>query len=301
MQREHPVLVIYGPTASGKSALAMRVAACRPAVIINADAMQCYDGLRILTARPSEAEEAQYAHALYGVWQPHQHGNVAQWIGAVVPIIRQCWAEGKLPVLVGGTGMYLKSLMEGLSDVPAIDDAVRTGLNAMTAAERYAALQRDDAVMAARLKPGDTQRIFRALEVMRATGQSLSVWQARGATPVLPEAQFYPVVVDVPRAQLYAQIDARFLTMLDMGALDEARNFINAHGSGTTPIFKAHGLPEFGAYFKGDMALEDAIAKGQQNTRNYAKRQMTWARGQLPHAVMLAPDIPAETLLSQMS
>lgn len=301
MQSNGPVLVMYGPTASGKSALAMRVADARPSVIINADAMQCYGGLRILTARPSEADEARHPHALYGIWQPHEHGNVARWLDAVVPVIRQTWRAGKLPILVGGTGMYMKSLMEGLSDVPAIPAAIRSTVEAMAPEARYAALQQRDTVMAQRLHAGDTQRVFRALEVVLATGESLADWQGKGATLVLPEAHYHCLSVEAPRAALYARIDTRFKTMLDTGALEEASAFLTTYPDANTPIAKAVGLPELAAYLNGSMTREDAIALAQQKSRNYAKRQMTWGRGQFAHAQATAPDIAAETLISGLS
>lgn len=301
MQTNNPVLVIYGPTASGKSALAMRVADARAAVIINADAMQCYDGLPILTARPTATDIVQQTHLLYGLWQPQQHGNVAQWLSAAASAITQAWANGKLPILVGGTGMYLKLLMEGLSDVPTIPADIRTQVEAMPPEARYAMLQARDGLMASRLNAGDTQRVFRALEVVLATGQSLADWQGSGATPLLPQAQYRCVSVQVPREQLYANIDQRFERMLQAGALDEVKTFLANHPEGTTPIFKAVGLPELASYLAGALSLEEATALAQQKSRNYAKRQMTWGRGQFGHALAVNPDISTEELISALS
>lgn len=301
MQTNNPVLVIYGPTASGKSALAMRVADARASVIINADAMQCYDGLPILTARPPATDEARHAHLLYGLWQPHQHGNVAQWVEAASTAITQAWADGKLPILVGGTGMYLKLLMEGLNDVPAIAADTRAQVEQMEASARYALLQQHDAVMASRLNAGDKQRVFRALEVVLATGTSLADWQQKTAMPALPHAHYHCVSVELPREQLYANIDKRFDIMLRAGALDEVQAFLAKHPHGTTPIFKAVGYPELVSYLAGERTLEEATALAQQKSRNYAKRQMTWARGQFSHATSLPPDIPPEKIISALS
>lgn len=301
MQTNNPVLVLYGPTASGKSALAMRVADARAAVIINADAMQCYDGLPILTARPSTADAARHPHLLYGLWQPEQHGNVAQWVEAATRAITQAWADGKLPILVGGTGMYLKLLMEGLSDVPAIPAEIHTQVDAMVPEARYRLLQARDHVMAGRLNAGDTQRVFRALEVVLATDKSLADWQAGGATPALPQAHYHCVSVTLPREQLYANIDTRFEIMLRAGALGEVKDFLAQHPTGTTPIFKAVGYPELVSYLAGEKTLAEATALAQQKSRNYAKRQMTWARGQFSHATSLTPDISAEKIISTLS
>lgn len=279
----------------------MRVADACACVIINADAMQCYDGLPILTARPSAADEARHPHVLYGMWQPHQHGNVAQWVAAARDAITQSWADGKLPVLVGGTGMYLKLLMEGLSDVPAIAAEIRAQVEAMTAEARYEMLEQRDVRMAERLNAGDTQRVFRALEVVLATGKSLADWQGKGATPALPQANYHCVSVTLPREQLYANIDRRFDIMLRDGALDEVKTFLKKHPTGTTPIFKAVGYPELVSYMAGEKTLEEATALAQQKSRNYAKRQMTWARGQFSHAASLPPDTPAEIIISTLS
>ena len=331
-----------GPTACGKSALALEIAARRPAVIINMDAMQMVAALRVITARPTEDEEKQAAHALYGVLKAEEPTSVAVWLKLVAPVIRAAWAQAKLPVLVGGTGMYLKALMEGLAEVPPVPDEVRakvrswnsegeagaggkpsplagegldegawgegSGLfiapspNPLPQGERaspaaptetysrglYVLLQQKDPVMAARLKPGDTQRILRALEVMEATGVSLAEWQGREVAPMFPEARYAIFAVSHAREEIYARIDRRFKAMMEQGALDEVRALMGLGLSVELPIMRAHGVPELMAYLRGEMTLEAAVAKGQQNTRNYAKRQMTWLRNQLPDAVEVA-------------
>jgi tRNA dimethylallyltransferase len=273
-----------GPTGVGKSALALAVAAARPTVIINADAMQMVRGLRVLTARPSHKEEAQAEHALYGVLAPHEPTSVAVWLKLVEPIIRRVWSDGKLPLLVGGTGMYVKALMEGLAVIPPISEEVRARLRALDEAGVRTQLEIADPVMAARLKAGDSQRNLRALEVMEATGVSLGKWHQRDAVPLFPEAEYKIFAVMHPRAEIYRRIDARFEGMMDAGALEEVRGLMALNLSPEIPIMRAHGVPELMAHLRGKMTRAEAIAKAQQNTRNYAKRQMTWLRNQLPEA-----------------
>ena len=344
------ILILSGATASGKSALAMELAATRPCVIINADAMQMYRPLRILTARPAPGEEAAAPHALYGVLEASESSSVARWLSLVVPAIRHAWAEGKLPLLVGGTGMYLKALMEGLAEVPEIPAEIRAqvrgslprrgragegascgkstphnaplltsplrGEEIHASPSLHALLTEKDPIMAARLKPGDTQRILRALEVIEATGKSLDYFQRQPAALPLPEARFHLFMTELPRAEIYRRIDARFLQMMAHGALEEVRALVAGealaqagetlyaarttyHVPPTTyhlprithhasPLFKAHGVPELIAHLSGEMTLEAAIAKAQQNTRHYAKRQGTWLRNQFPEARRVA-------------
>ncbi len=274
-----------GPTGSGKSALALEIAAARPAVIINMDAMQMVSALRVITARPSESEEQQAKHALYGVLKPEEPTSVAVWLKLVEPIMRAAWAQGKLPLLVGGTGMYLKALMEGLAEVPPVPDAVRNQIRAYGNPRIRELLEAKDPAMAATLKPGDSQRNARALEVIEATGVSLREWQNRDAAPLFPDADYKIFAATHPRAEIYSRIDARFEKMMAAGALNEVRALRALNLSPEIPIMRAHGVPELMAYVRGEMTLEAAIAKGQQNTRNYAKRQMTWLRNQLPEAI----------------
>ena len=353
-----------------------------------------YRPLRILTARPTHAEEAAAAHALYGVLAAEESSSVARWLNMVVPVIRSAWREGKLPLLVGGTGMYLKALMEGLAEVPEIPPEVRervrnslprrgrTGEGVLSgkavphdaplltsplrgeeihaSPSLHARLLEKDPEMAARLKPGDTQRILRALEVVEATGKSLRYFQCQPVTPPLPKARFHLFMTEFPRTEIYRRIDARFLKMVEEGALEEVRQLVAggkwqvagntlpplAGGAGggnvaagaevasqippltsppqaggiskeaqaggiregaqavmdnrlprtiplrqgfggqahQSPLFKAHGVPELLAHLRGEMALEEAIRRAQQNTRHYAKRQTTWLRNQFPKA-----------------
>lgn len=291
-----------GATGAGKSALALAIAASRPTVIINADAIQMVASLRVLTARPTVAEEAQAEHALYGVLQPVEPTSVAVWLEQVESVIRRAWNEGKLPLLVGGTGMYLHALMHGLAAIPPVPEEVRARVRGLAAEAEEGALhhllQQRDSTMAARLKAGDTQRILRALEVMEATGISLATWQAQATAPLFPEATYRCFRVTHPRAEIYRRIDARLVAMLQHGAWEEVRALMDATPDlppmgmpirewclTKPPIYRAHGVPELMAALRGEMSPAAALAKAQQNTRNYAKRQMTWLRNQLPEAV----------------
>ncbi|PZP86345.1 MAG: tRNA (adenosine(37)-N6)-dimethylallyltransferase MiaA [Azospirillum brasilense] len=286
--------VLMGPTGTGKSAMALRVAQQRPTVIINADAMQMVAELRVLTARPTVQEEAQAPHALYGVLPAAEPTSVARWLALVRPVIAQAWAEGQYPLLVGGTGMYINALRHGLADMPPVPEHVRAQVRAMDSAALYAALQAEAPESAAHYKPGDTQRLARALEVWRATGQTLQHWQAQRTAPLFPQATFHVAYLNLPRAVLYARLDARFEQMMLQGALDEVRALMALELPADTPVLRAHGAPELAAYLQGSMTREDAVAKAQQNTRNYAKRQMTWLRHQAADAQALSPtDHPA--------
>lgn len=287
-----------GPTACGKSALALEIAARRPAVIINMDAMQMVSALRIITARPTEDEEKQAEHALYGVLRPEEPTSVAVWLKRVEPVIRAAWEQGKLPVLVGGTGMYLTALMEGLAAVPEIPDAVRSRIREYGSVRIRELLEARDPAMAAMLRPGDTQRNARALEVIEATGVSLLVWQEQTPAPVFSQVNYRIFAAMRPREAMYARIDRRFEVMLKQGALEEVKALMGLELSPEIPIMRAHGVPELMAYLRGEMTLAAAIAKGQQHTRNYAKRQLTWLRNQLPGAV---PVVGVEDILPHLN
>jgi tRNA dimethylallyltransferase len=285
-----------GPTGSGKSALALAIAARRPAVIINADAMQMVNALRVLAARPSVEEEAQAEHALYGILHPTEPTSVARWLKLMVPVVRRAWDEGKLPLIVGGTGMYLKALKDGLAEIPPVPDAIRTSLRALSAEEVRAQLEAKDPEMAARLKPGDSQRNLRALEVLEATGKSLAYWQQQSQPAPLPEAEMHEFYIDMPKPVLYPRLDARFMAMMEQGALEEVKYLLSFDPVLDTPISKAHGAPELADYLNGKVTLEEAIAKAQQNTRNYAKRQQTWIRNQMAHGTPLSGGLEAMIL-----
>lgn len=280
-----------GPTGAGKSALALGIAAAMPAVIINADAMQMVSALRVLSARPTEEKEAQAEHALYGILKPHEPTSVAVWLRLVEPLIRSAWAQGKLPLLVGGTGMYIKALRDGLAEIPPVPEALRSELRALDAAAIRMRLEAIDPLMASRLKLGDSQRNLRALEVMEATGTSLAEWQERTPESMFRDATFHHFAAMHPREEIYRRIDQRFEQMMENGALEEVKALMAMGLDPELPILRAHGVPELAAYLRGEMRREDATAKGQQNTRNYAKRQMTWLRHQLPEAIHVRDDV----------
>lgn len=301
-----------GPTASGKTALGISLAQRFGGVILNADTMQCYEDLHIITARPSAEEMQQAEHRLYGIWSADTNGNAALWMDLVVEQIRNLWADGKLPILLGGTGMYLKTLQTGISEIPDIPDAVRAAVKDRWAADPdafYAEFAARDPELAAQRKPRDKQRVIRAMEVLEHTGKSLAYWQSQPKQSPLLEAHFIEAVVERPREELYVRIDQRFEQMVEQGALEEVRVLMEKLGvvregekyEAHYPILRAHGVPELMAHLTGEMSLEEAIARGQQNTRNYAKRQLTWIRNQAPDALKLQPDdslAEVETYLS---
>ncbi len=291
------VVSLSGPTGTGKSDLAIALAGVCNGIIINADSMQIYRDLCIITARPSPADMHTVPHALYGVLDGAEACNAARWIDLAVPVIRQAWEQGKLPILVGGTGMYLHALMHGIADIPEVPDAIRAEVREkmeMLGPEAfYKKFREDDPEMAAKLKPGDAQRMLRAAEVMYATGISLAEWQRQPSVSPLPEAHWHNFAATLPREVLYPHINARFERMLEAAAWEEVEALLARDLPRDLPIMRAHGVPELIAVLEGRMARADAIAKAQQNTRNYAKRQMTWIRHQLPDATIL--DMQCET------
>lgn len=278
------LLVIAGPTASGKSALASAVAEEFGGVVINADSMQVYRGVPILTAQPSAEEQALLPHRLYGVFEPADLCSAGIWRGLAAEACGQAWAEGKLPVVVGGTGLYLRSLVEGLSPIPDIPDEVREASRALFAelgnARFYDKLSRRDPAMAARLDPGNSQRLVRAWEVIEATGRSLAEWQADPREGGL-DADSATLLLAPPREALYANCDKRLELMLEAGALEEVAALLKLGLDPALPVMKALGVAEFAAHLSGELALDEALAMAQQATRRYAKRQTTWFRHQL--------------------
>lgn len=280
-----PVVIVAGPTASGKSALAVALAEAFNGTVINADSMQVYRELRILTARPGPEEEARVPHRLYGVIPAAEACTAARWRALTVAAIAEAHAAGRLPVVCGGTGLYLKALTEGLSPIPDVPDAVRTPLrwqfeNA-TAAEIHAALRASDPTAAARIPPTDRQRLLRALEVMEATGRSIVDWQAEPPSGPPPGLDFITILLSPPRQNVYAACDRRFREMVAEGALDEVRALRDLALAPDVPAMKAVGVPELMGVLDGAMALDDAIAAAQQATRNYVKRQKTWFSRQI--------------------
>lgn len=289
------LVVVAGPTASGKSALAVDLAEAFDGVVINADSMQVYDGLRILTNRPSPAEEARAPHRLFGVVPVTEVCSAARWRNLALAEIAAAREGGALPIITGGTGLYIQALLEGLSPVPEIPAEVRAAARARHAEVGGAAFHDElatrDPEMAARLAPGDSQRLIRAWEVLEATGESLADWQRQPPTVGTSGGGVYrgPVLMLAlmpPRAELYVTCDARFLAMIDDGALDEAKALHARDLAPALPALKALGVPELSRHLSGECSLVEAIAAAQQATRRYAKRQLTWLRHQAPQAVV---------------
>ncbi len=288
-------LLIMGPTASGKSALALALAARLGGEIVNADSMQVYRDFRVLTARPSLEEEARAAHHLYGHVDAGELYSAGRWLSDALAAIAAIQARGRTPIVVGGTGLYFKALTQGLADIPAADPEAREALRARAAREGapalHAELARRDPITAARLAPNDAPRILRALEVLETTGESISALQA-DTQPPLTRDQWTGVALTPDREALYAAIDARFEAMLAAGALEEARAFAARNLDPALPAMKAHGAPALMAHLRGEIALAEAAEIGKRDTRRYAKRQFTWIAGQMPDWPRLAaPDL----------
>jgi tRNA dimethylallyltransferase len=279
------VLIIAGPTAGGKSGAALDAAREFAGTVINADSMQVYRELHILSARPSADDEAGAPHRLYGVLPASERCSAGRWLELAVPEIKQAWADGRLPIITGGTGLYIKALLEGLSPIPDIPAKYRTeaenvlaDLGGKAFKEKLAEL---DPSSAANLPDGDRQRLIRAYEVVRATGKSLSQWQGGQDTAPLVDAEFKTIILMPPREELYAAIDARFDQMIEGGALEEARAIHSLELAPGLPAMKAVGVPQLGRYLRGEQTLETACDDAKRASRNLAKRQMTWFRNQI--------------------
>jgi tRNA dimethylallyltransferase len=281
MSQRNPksAVLIAGPTASGKSALALRLARERDGVIINADSMQVYRELRILTARPTAEDEAQAPHRLYGHVSGVSDYSAGRWLADAKLEIQACWAIGKVPIVVGGTGLYFMALQGGLAEVPPIPEDVREHWRGHKG-NLHEELQRRDALGAAKINPADKQRLIRALEVYEATGKPLAHWQ-HGAQDqsFLKYINVERLFVDVPREDLYVRAEARLDAMLTAGALAEVRALPALPSN--MPIMKAIGVPELIGHLYDHVPLVDAIQAARTATRNYIKRQLTWWRGQM--------------------
>ncbi len=299
-----PVL-IAGPTASGKSALALDLAERLGGVVINADSMQVYRDLRIITARPTPEEEARAPHRLYGHVDAVENYSVGRWCEDIRAALAQADAEGRVPIVTGGTGLYFKGLTQGLAAVPPVSAEVRAAIRARLERDgpqaMHAELARRDPAMAERLQPADRTRVARALEVREATGRSLADWQREGMPPILDPDEAVKVFIAPERAALGRRIDARFDAMLAAGALEEVRA-LDARGlDPLLPAMKAHGVPWLRRHFRGEISLEDAAAGGKLDTRRYTKRQMTWFRHQMPGWVTVPPAEATQRVLALMS
>jgi len=287
-------VLIAGPTASGKSALALELALATDGVVINADSMQVYRDLRIITARPTAADEALVPHRLYGHVDAAVNFSAGAWVSDAAKALDGARAQGRLPIFIGGTGLYFKALTAGLAVVPPIPaevrDDVRARLERNGVEALHAELARRDPPAAGRLNLRDRTRIARALEVIEATGRSLLDWQQEGQPPLLPKDSFRAVFLAPERDELYARIDARFDAMLGAGALREVERLAARHLDPLLPAMKAHGVPALIRHLRGGLSLEEAAGIGRADTRHYAKRQFTWFRHQLPEFEWVRPN-----------
>ncbi|WP_435417714.1 tRNA (adenosine(37)-N6)-dimethylallyltransferase MiaA [Parerythrobacter aurantius] len=282
-----PLALIAGPTASGKSDVAVRLALAlreqgREAVVINADSAQVYADLRVLSARPSEDDMHGVPHRLFGEWDGAQACSGADWAGQAKQEIEAAQTAGIVPILVGGTGLYIRTLLDGIAPIPPIDPYIRQAVRALSQAEARSALEMEDAAAAARLAPADAARTARALEVVRSTGCTLDRWQERKEGGIGDRVQLFPLVLLPDRDWLYARCDRRYAMMLELGAVGEVEALLARGLDPALPVMRAIGVAEIAPMLKGELDRAQCIAAGQQATRNYAKRQYTWFRHQPP-------------------
>lgn len=281
-----PIIVIAGPTASGKSAAAIDAAEALDGTVINADSMQIYADLRIVTARPSAADEARVPHRLFGVLPGTSPCSAGAWCDMALAEIALAQQQGRRPIVVGGTGLYLKALLEGLNQIPPVPDHIRQAtrelFDTLGNEAFHDQLKRWDPKMANRLPAADSQRMIRAWEVMAATNRSLADWQVEAQTGPPPGMRFALLVLSPERQALYAACDARLDAMVDAGAVDEVRDLVSRGLPGDLPIMKTVGVPDLAAHVRGEVSLDAALSAAKAATRRYAKRQVTWLRHQLP-------------------
>jgi tRNA dimethylallyltransferase len=287
-------VLIAGPTASGKSALALELAAATGGVVINTDSMQVYRDLKIITARPSADEDARFPHRLYGRVDAGINFSAGAWLADAAAALADARAENRLPIFTGGSGLYFKALTRGLSAVPPIPAGIRESVRARLERDGvealHAALAHRDPACAERLKPRDRIRIARALEVVEATGRSLTDWHRDGLPPLLPRGSFRALFLEPDRNELYARIDARFNAMLAAGALEEVAALAARRLDPLLPAMKAHGVPALIRHLSAEITLDEAAEIGRADTRHYAKRQFTWFRHQLPEFEWVKPE-----------
>ena len=277
-----PVALIAGPTASGKSALALELAERSNGVVINADSAQIYRDLPILSAAPDKADLKRAEHRLYGIRDGADSCSAAEWAELARGEIADVQAEGRLPILVGGTGLYLRTLLDGIAPVPPIEPAIRRKVRSNAVADNHRLLQAKDPAAAARLNQGDTTRVARALEVILSTGEPLARWQERRKGGIGDSIELRPLILLPPRAWLYARCDERFEQMMAAGAVAEVRALLERQLDPALPVMRAIGMREIRAHLAGELTLADCIDAGQRATRRYAKRQYTWFSHQPP-------------------
>jgi tRNA dimethylallyltransferase len=276
------IALIAGPTASGKSARAIALAEAEGGTVINADASQVYSDLRILSARPDVDEEARVPHLLFGYRDGAEACSAAQWAADARAAIAVTLGAGRLPILVGGTGLYIRTLLDGIAPVPEIDAQIRVAVRRLDAAETHAALAKEDPQSAARLHPNDTARLHRALEVIRSTGRPIAYWRESRVGGIAASFDIGLETIVTSVAELYARCDARVDQMIAAGAVEEVARLRERRLDPALPVMRAIGVSQLIQYLEGELALEEAVASIKQATRNYAKRQRTWLRHQLP-------------------
>jgi tRNA dimethylallyltransferase len=293
-------ILIAGPTASGKSALALALAEELGGTIINADAMQVYRDLRIITARPTPEEEVRVPHRLYGHVDAAENYSVGRWCADVRAALAEVERARRPPIIVGGTGLYFKALTQGLATIPPTPPEVRAAVRARLAAAGpqalYAELVQHDPEMAARLKPGERTRIARALEVLQATGRSLAEWQRQGVQPILDPTRAAKIFLAPDRSALHKRIEERFDAMLAAGALEEVRALDTRGLDPLLPAMKAHGVPWLRRHLRGEITLAQAAEGAKKDTKRYTKRQLTWFRHQMPGWTWVEPKLAMQRL-----
>ena len=287
-------VLIAGPTASGKSALALEVAGSLGGVIVNADSMQVYRDLRVITARPTADDEARAPHKLYGFVDAAENYSVGRWYRDVEDALKEIGKQGRVPILVGGTGLYFKALTSGLAAVPPIPADIRAGVRGRLQHEGapalHAELMRLDPATAQRVTANDRSRISRALEVVLATGRALSDWHREGLPPLIDPARAVKVFITCERKELVRRIEVRFDAMIKSTALDEVRRLAERRLDPALPAMKAHGVPWLIRHLNGEISREEAIAGAVMDTRRYAKRQLTWFRNQMNDWIWADPN-----------
>ncbi len=276
------VALIAGPTASGKTALALHLAQKQPVTIINADSAQVYAHLPILSAQPSATEMATAPHKLFGYLDGRDPCSAARWAQDAKTEIEQAWSEERLPMLVGGTGLYLRTLLYGIAPIPEIDPEKRKLVRTLPTDAAYQALLEEDAASAAALSPNDDSRVKRALEVIRSTGTSIIDWRQRLEGGIADEVDLRPLILLPPRDWLHDRCDTRFEQMMEQGAVEEVRSLLALNLPADAPVMRAIGVPEISAMLNGEIDRAEAVSRGQAATRQYAKRQNTWFRNQPP-------------------
>ena len=295
-------VLIAGPTASGKSALALALAERLGGTVINADSMQVYRDLRVITARPTPEEERLVPHLLYGHVDAAENYSTGRWVTDAARTLKEVEAVGRMPIFVGGTGLYFRALLRGLSDIPPVPADMRARVRGeaagIPAPDLHAQLANIDPATAAKLRPSDRQRVLRALEVFTATGRPLAEWQEKPGAPMIEPDEAAAVFLSVERKILWQRIDGRFDAMLESGAFDEVKTLAARKLDAALPAMKAHGVPWLIRHLKGESSLEVAAAGGKADTRHYSKRQETWFRHQLKEFEWIEPGRALDYLLS---